>query len=124
MEQSQYERLASYLNGRGVPNIDHALKELMLAPVLHPLQNLTSPDNLKALLIQIMQPSKKLDPEMMNIHTEQYRHLILSIEHFTHSQTDTEHIVREAQRGLEVILKLPVSKTVTPSPAQPATKPC
>ena len=34
-EWHQYAQLASYLNGRGVPNIDEAMKELFLQPIHH-----------------------------------------------------------------------------------------
>ena len=113
----QYTQLAGYLNGRGVPNINDALRELMLAPVLHPLQSLFSPESLKALFkSRIFQPDKKLNPELLTIHAEKFRYLIQSIERFTHTSADIEPIIREAQRGLEAILKLSVFEDRYPFP--------
>jgi glycosidase len=41
-EWGQYGQLNAYLEGRGVPNIDEAMKELFLEPVLQPLRMLVS----------------------------------------------------------------------------------
>ncbi|MFP4346505.1 MAG: alpha-amylase family glycosyl hydrolase [Anaerolineales bacterium] len=41
-EWGQYGQLTAYLEGRGVPNIDEAMKELFLEPVLQPLRMLIS----------------------------------------------------------------------------------
>ena len=116
-DSGQYSQLAGYLNGRGVPSIDEALKELMLAPVLRPLQSLASPDILKELFnARITKPDHKLSADLLNIHQEKYRYLIESLEKFTNSKTDVDAIVREAQRGLEAILKLPMFEDRYPFP--------
>ncbi len=39
-EWHQYSQLASYLNGRGVPSIDEAMRELFLAPVHQPFRQI------------------------------------------------------------------------------------
>ncbi|MBG0783746.1 MAG: alpha-amylase [Anaerolineaceae bacterium] len=116
-ESGQYSQLAGYLNGRGVPSVDEALKELMLAPVLQPLQSLVSPEDLKSLFsARVVKPEKKLSPDLLSIHKEKYRYLIESLNAFTHSKGDIDEIVRETQRGLEAILKLPVFEDRYPFP--------
>ena len=116
-DSGQYGQLTGYLNGRGVPSIDEALKELMLAPVLHPLQSLVSPENLQALFkARITQTVKKLSPDLLNIHKEKLTYLIRSLEKFTNAKADVDTIVREAQRGLEAILKLSVFEDRYPFP--------
>jgi glycosidase len=45
-----YAQLASYLNGRGVPNIDEALKEIFLQPVHTPFRELVNPGSLQWLI--------------------------------------------------------------------------
>ena len=113
----QYNQLTGYLDGRGVPSIDAALKEVMLAPVLHPLQSLVSPDYLKMIFkSRITQSDKIINSDLLNTHNEKYQYLIQSIDNFTHSHADVELIVREAQRGLEAILKLPVFEERYPFP--------
>jgi hypothetical protein len=41
-EWHHYGQLAAYLNGRGVPSIDEALKEILLQPVHHPFRELVN----------------------------------------------------------------------------------
>jgi hypothetical protein len=41
-EWHQYAQLAAYLNGRGVPSIEEALKEVLLQPVHHPFRELVN----------------------------------------------------------------------------------
>jgi glycosidase len=43
-EWHQYGQLAAYLNGRGVPSIDEALKEILLQPVHRRFRELVSPE--------------------------------------------------------------------------------
>jgi glycosidase len=45
-----YAQLANYLNGRGVPNIDEALKEIFLQPVHTPFRELVNPGSLQWLI--------------------------------------------------------------------------
>ena len=40
----QYAQLTSFLAGRGVPNIDEALKELFLRPIHYPFKDLVNAD--------------------------------------------------------------------------------
>jgi glycosidase len=45
-----YAQLANYLGGRGVPNIDEALKEIFLQPVHTPFRELVNPGSLQWLI--------------------------------------------------------------------------
>jgi glycosidase len=45
-----YAQLANYLNGRGVPKIDEALKEIFLQPVHTPFRELVNPGSLQWLI--------------------------------------------------------------------------
>ena len=103
----QYARLISYLNGRGVPNIDQALKELMLAPILHPLRAFVNADHLRSLYeARITDGNMKLDAGLMSIHEEKYQVFINAIAGFMRADAPTDLILREEQRGLEAILSL------------------
>jgi glycosidase len=46
----QYGQLASFLNGRGVPSVDEALKELFLQPLHYPFKALVNGDMFRRLL--------------------------------------------------------------------------
>ncbi len=116
-ESSHYEKLTGLLNGRGVPSIDHALKDLHLAPILDPLRELINPDDLKNLYqSRLMTPKAKLNQDLLSKHATDYSKLLDSISRFVNAKVKTENIVKEAQRGLEAILKLPVFEDRYPMP--------
>ena len=48
-KHQHYDRLTSYLNGRGVPSIDEALREIFLQPMHHSFTELSNPGFLKHL---------------------------------------------------------------------------
>ena len=116
-ETGQYRQLASYLNGRGVPNINDAIRELMLAPVLNPARELINPQNLQWVFqARVTDPASQLNPEVLNVQSEKFRYLIQSVNGFIHGYQDTEAIIQEMQSGLESILKLRVFETRYPFP--------
>lgn len=53
----QYAHLNSYLNGRGVPNIQEALREIFLQPVLIPFKDLVNAEMFKRLMEVRASPS-------------------------------------------------------------------
>lgn len=113
----QYGQLNQYLNGRGVPSIDEALKELMLAPILNPMRALINKDSLEALYkARLVDTNQKLDIKIIKIHHEKFRHLMESINGFTQAGADISPIVREERRGLDAILKLNVFQDHYPFP--------
>ena len=116
-EYGQYGQLAAYLNGRGVPSIDHALKDLMLAPILNPLRELISTDNLRELFqARLLDPEEKMNPEVISRHKEQYQRFIDALRGFMNTNVDTSSIISEEQRGLEAILALKVFDEHYPFP--------
>lgn len=116
-EAKQYQRLEAYLRGRGVPSINEALKELMLAPILDPLRDLINPESLKKIYQNRLNPHQKdLNQALLENHTEAFRHLLESIEVFVNVQKDLAPIVREEQRGTEAILQLLVFEDRYPFP--------
>lgn len=113
----QYGELNRYLNGRGVPSVDQALKELFLAAVFNPLRELINPDSLRTLYQnRLTESDQKINPDVLDIHVEKYRHWIASISGFVQGKQEVEPIVCEAQRGLEAILKLQVFQNRYPFP--------
>jgi glycosidase len=105
----QYSQLNTYLNGRGVPSINDALNELMLAPVLNPLRALINPETLRANYQgRIRIDEEKIDSDALQMHGERFRRLMEDINGFVNMQSDIQPIVREEQRGLKAILELEV----------------
>jgi glycosidase len=113
----QYARLAQYLNGRGVPNIEEALQELMLAPILNPVRELIQKEQLEELYqARLLDIKTKPNADLLNIHSEKFRRMMESINHFIQTQTDLTPIIREEIRGLDAMLKLPVFEEHFPFP--------
>ncbi len=46
-EDGRYGRLAAYLHGRGVPDVEEAMRELLLAPIRDPFRRLLSAEHLR-----------------------------------------------------------------------------
>ena len=113
----QYGQLNQYLNGRGVPSIDEALKELMLAPILNPMRAVINKPSLDTLYnARLTDANEKLDIDIINIHHEKFKHLMESINGFTQASADIRPIAREEYRGLDAILKLEVFQEHFPFP--------
>jgi len=108
IENGQYTQLNTYLNGRGVPNIDEAMRELLLAPILYPLRELINPKSLQAIYqARIKEPETEIDQDEFSKHVEKHQQLINAIKGFVKVKTDQLPIISEQQRGLEAILSLP-----------------
>jgi len=114
----QYSRLNRYLNGRGVPSIDQALKELLLAPILQPLREFINVEQLRK-LYQSRENCETIsvDQDLLEIHNEQYRRFVSAIAGFVNVSPPIEPILREEQRGLEAILRLKVFQSRYPFPS-------
>ncbi len=55
----QYAQLTAFLNGRGVPNIDEALKEIFLQPIHHPYRELVNAGSFHWLIDNRLNGGKK-----------------------------------------------------------------
>jgi hypothetical protein len=121
-EQGQYAHLASLLEGRGVPSIDEALKEIDLQPILEPYRALMNA-NMIGRLIDCRWRSKDslsgpLQAETLNLTLAQveqdFVRLLLAIQQFSGS-ADKEHpsevpapdLAKEIQNDLINVLSLP-----------------
>lgn len=113
----QYSQLHNYLNGRGVPSIETALKELMLAPILNPLHELISINMLRSIYEnRVIEKQDKIDVSVLNQNKEKFNHFISGLRHYVNASTDIEYIIKNQQRGLEAILQLPVFEIRYPFP--------
>ena len=116
-ENGQFGQLTTYLNGRGVPNISEAIRELMLAPVLNPVRELINPENLIGIFhARVTDPKDKLNPDLLNVQSEKYQYLIQSVNGFINGQQNPGDVIQEMEAGLESILKLRVFEDRFPFP--------
>ncbi|MGO9180454.1 MAG: alpha-amylase family glycosyl hydrolase [Candidatus Limnocylindrales bacterium] len=106
-----YGELAGQLNGRGVPSLDAALRELVLRPVTDPIRALVSGDMLRRLLAARRDAAEVgLMPTFEAVLDEVEGRLRASLEgaaRVTGGISDPVSIAREARDGLAVVLGLP-----------------
>ncbi len=112
-EYRQYSHLETYLNGKGVPDIDEAVKQLFLQPIHSPFKDLINAgqfDWLQRNLIKTIKPNtaKHLAP-ILDEEERKVRSLFEAIWNFSKSQIDNKEL-REAaaqiRRETEVIMYL------------------
>jgi glycosidase len=117
-ELGQYAQLTNYLNGRGVHSIEEAMREFILAPVLNPLRALIDPETIKALYQnRLKHEGDRIDVDLLIMHGERFHYFLKSVMDYVNVDTQIEPIVKEEQRGLEAILKLPIFQEHYPYPS-------
>ncbi len=83
-DTGQYRELASYLNGRGVPSIDEALREIMVEPVRAPFRELVN----AALMQRLMAARTTPDETLLDEIEQKALRLAEAIEAFTGENAD------------------------------------
>jgi glycosidase len=135
-EWNQYGRLAVYLNGRGVPSIEEAARELVLRPILEPFKQLVHPDLFQRLLdarvrapaitaqatlphIAEHAPVPELDAAELDEVEQKLLALLQGIKQFTGSSADEAKLARETRQELAALLQLAVLDRRFPYPDAP-----
>jgi len=120
-EWHSYRHLHEYLNGRGVPSISDALRELLLQPVLNPFREIAHPGYLKYLYDNRLDDQHtSLPPHLLEEASEKMRNLLNGAKHLTGMNRETEFIVREVQQQLETLLSLEILEQRYPVPGSRA----
>jgi hypothetical protein len=111
-EWHQYAHLADYLDGRGVPSVDEAMKELFLQPIHVAFKELVNADVFRRLMAaRVLEPDATLDAELVEEVEQKTVRLLSEIKRITHSAGDEAALAREMRQDLEAILQLPVLET-------------
>ncbi len=111
-EWHQYTHLADYLDGRGVPSVDEAMKELFLQPIHVAFKELVNADVLRRLMsARVKEPGATLDAEFIEEVEGKAVRLLSEIKRITQSTGDEVTLAHEMRRDLEAILQLPVLGT-------------
>lgn len=117
-EWRQYSQLNAYLNGRGVPSINDALRELFLAPVHTPLHELINPDMYKRLLdARQTTPNQASPADFLDEIDYKMTNLLRGIKHLVGASCDENSIARGIEQQVHFVLKLPVMEFYYPLPA-------
>jgi glycosidase len=116
-EWHQYAQLADYLNGRGVPDIDEAMKELFLQPIHHAFRECVNAGIFRWIITNRQLP-KTARPaigmettsrsDVLEEAEDKFSRLLSEINYITKSSSDTLEIAAQLKRELDAIMTLPV----------------
>jgi hypothetical protein len=106
---NHYSQIANDLNGRGVPGIEEALKEMLLKPLQDAFKELVSAAMFPRLIeARITQPQAQLDQKLMEEIEKRMIDLLREVKQLSGGREDGMTIAREVRRKLEAILYLPI----------------
>jgi len=108
-EWRQYGQLEEYLDGRGVPNIEGALKEIFLQPIHYPFKELSNAGFYQWLIDNRVQPGGSPPADINTAISEaeaKTGYLFRGIEEFSENPMDSEMLTQEISKGLNVLLHL------------------
>ncbi len=104
-----YSQLAAYLNGRGVPNMEEALKELFLAPVHSPFRMLVSEPAFTWLRdAAATEPEQEVSTLILDQVEQKMRDLLQAVAQVTQGKGEAKTIARDVRELLAEALRLPV----------------
>ncbi|MEJ2635453.1 MAG: alpha-amylase family glycosyl hydrolase [Calditrichia bacterium] len=110
-----YGNLAAYLDGRGVPNMEEALRETFLQPIHRPFKELVNAEMFRALMdARILDPKVKADKKQLKVVEEKMLRLLGEIKSYENGTGDQQKTASLLKEELRAILGIPViSKRVT-----------
>jgi glycosidase len=121
-EWRQYAQLAQYLNGRGVPNIDEALKEIFLQPIHQLFRKLINAGSLQWLIDNHLDVKTLERPNLQAAFDEAEQKmlgLLSEIKSMTGAAGDEANLAAETRRELAALLALPALGARFPLPKSP-----
>jgi glycosidase len=134
-EWHQYANLAGYLNGRGVPSIDDALKEIILQPVHQAYRELVNSGYFRWVITNRIVTPVRLDSDQLsstNLQqvleeaSQKNSRMVGEVNQITQSSGDVSAIVDDIQKDFVAVLSLPrfqdVYRLLNSKKYQPAIK--
>ncbi|MBN1154882.1 alpha-amylase [candidate division KSB1 bacterium] len=104
-----YGNLASFLNGRGVPNIEEALKETFLQPIHLPLKEIINAGMLDYILgNRLFKAGDKIDAKLYDEVDRKIDDLLQEIQKFTNSRDNVHDLKTSIMNEFDAILHLPI----------------
>ena len=106
---NHYAQIAKSLNGRGVPSMEEALKEMLWQPLHEAFKELVNANMFHRLMeARITQPQTQLDQILIEEIEKKIVNLLRCIKQFSGGGEDELTIAREVRQKLEVVLYLPI----------------
>jgi hypothetical protein len=103
-----YADLAAYLDGRGVPSVDEALREVLLRPVQAPFEELVSAELFQRLTeARAAAPDAEPDEELLIEVEAGVRRLVEAARELSGSDADPDPIVAATMLHFEALMGLP-----------------
>ncbi len=117
-EWHQYAHLAAYLDGRGVPDVDEAMKEVFLRPIHHPFKELVNAGRFRQLQeARLTDPRGRLPKDLLDDVGAKVAELLRAMKQFGGGAGDESAIARDVGRRLEAVLQLPALDGAPGGPA-------
>jgi len=108
-EWQSYRQLCDYLNGNGVPNIENAMKELLLQPIQIPLKEIINRGYFDYLLSQKRLSTRDLIKNQVLLEAQQkVDNLLQGIFKMTGFDQNRELVIVQTIKSLEFVLSIPV----------------
>jgi glycosidase len=108
----EYATLAEYLNRRGVPSIDEAVKELFLQPILGPFREIFNAGYFRWLITNRQLPALQETPSQAeNIYAEaenKLLNLLVAIHLFTNGKGEPALLAIQVREELASVISLPI----------------
>ena len=123
-ESRQYAQLTAHLDGRGVPSIDEALREMLLQPVHRPFRELVNAGMFGRLVhARVTEPGGQIDAGLMDEVEQKTAHLLREIARMADGGGRIENdeprvaaVAREIRLKLEAVLQLSTLTSRFPLP--------
>jgi len=108
-EWQSYQRLCDYLNGSGVPNIQEAMKELLLQPVQIPLKEIINRGYYDYLISQKRLSIKSfVNPNVLTESRQKMDNFTQGIFKMTGQDQSKDLVILKASKLLEFVLSIPI----------------
>jgi glycosidase len=107
----QYANLAEYLKGRGVPDINEAMREVFLQPVHHRFRELLNPGMFHWVVDNRLTPAQPSNENYAGVLREVEEKLTLLLEEIkqlTQDTRETEGVIKEILARLSIVMSLPL----------------
>ena len=112
-----YHHLCQLLNGRGVPSIEGALREVLLQPVQNPFRQIANAGYFYYLLSARLSPDQtQIIPGLLTEAQEKMDGLLNGIEFFSGYRANRDAVLVEVRSSLEALVSIPIFEQRYPMP--------